>query len=557
MAQGIKLERARFCCLICLDLLNDPVTVPCSHSYCMSCIKDHLDKEDDEGIYSCPQCAQTFTQRPVLMKNDMLAFVVEQLKKTEVQAAPAELCYAGPEDVACDVCRGKKLKAVKSCLQCFASYCDEHIQTHYEVGPLKKHKLVEASAKIQESICTRHQEVMKLFCRTDQCCICYLCSKDDHKGHDKVSAAAERGEKQKELGSTRKKIQQRIQEKEKVVRLFLQEEDSVNRSAENALKNTEKIFLELLRIIEAGVSDIKEKIKSRQKSEAGRFRKVREKAEQEIVGLRRKEAELEKLSLAEDHTYFLLNYSSLSRLSKSQDPPSVTVRRMRYFEKVTVALTEAKDKLQLVYGDECAKIIKTITGTDLSPSNPFREPTTRPDFLQYACQITLDGNTANTHLLLSKENRKVVFTSEEQEYADHPERFAFSWQVLSRESLTGRCYWEVERSGKGVLVAVAYKSISRAGNFRQGVFGLNENSWALDCFQNSCEFRHSNKKTSIPGMWSSRVGVYLDHSAGILSFYSISDTMTLLHRVQTTFTQPLYAGLWLSDGASALLSKLR
>uniref|UniRef100_A0A671Z4P7 Uncharacterized protein n=1 Tax=Sparus aurata TaxID=8175 RepID=A0A671Z4P7_SPAAU len=337
MAQGIKLERARFCCLICRDLLNDPVTVPCSHSYCMSCIKEHLDKEDYEGIYSCPQCAQTFTQRPVLMRNDMLAFVVEELKKTEVQAAPADLCYAGPEDVACDVCRGKKLKAVKSCLQCFASYCEEHIQTHYEVGPLKKHKLVEASAKIQESICTRHQEVMKLFCRTDQCCICYLCSKDDHKGHDKVSAAAERGEKQRELGLTRKKIQQRIQEKEKDVRLFL---------------------------------------------EAGRFRKVREKVEQEIAGLRRKEAELEKLSHTEDHTYFLLNYSSLTRLSKSQDPPSVTVRRMRHFEKVTVALTEAKDKLQLVFGDECANILRTITGTDLTPSNPFREPTTRPDFLQ-------------------------------------------------------------------------------------------------------------------------------------------------------------------------------
>ncbi|XP_073346876.1 tripartite motif-containing protein 16-like [Pagrus major] len=557
MAQGIQLERQHFCCLICLDLLKDPVTVPCSHSYCMSCIKDHLDNEDHGGIYSCPQCKQTFTPRPVLMKNNMLAFVVEALKNTGLQAAPADLCYAGPEDVACDVCSGKKLKAVKSCLQCFASYCEEHLKTHYEVAPLKKHKLVEASAKIQENICSRHQEAMKMFCRTDQRCICYLCSKDEHKGHDKVSAAAERSEKQRELGFTRTKIQHRIQEKEKDVRLFQQEEDSVNRSAENALRNTEKIFLELLRIIESGVSDVKEKIKSRQKTEAARFRTVREKVEQEIAGLRRKDAELEKLSRSEDHTYFLLNYPALSHLSKSQDPPSVRVRRMRYFEKVKVELTEAKDKLQVVIGEECAKILKTVTETDLLPSNPFAQPTTRPDFLQYARQITLDENTANTHLLLSKENRKVAFMREEQTYSDHPERFAFSWQVLSRESLTGRCYWEVERSGKGVLIAVAYKNINRAGNFREGVFGLNENSWALDCFQNSCEFRHNNKKTSIPGMWSCRVGVYLDHSAGTLSFYSVSETITLLHRVQTTFTQPLYAGLWLSDGASALLCKLR
>ncbi|XP_044232323.1 tripartite motif-containing protein 16-like [Thunnus albacares] len=556
--KGDQLDRETFSCSICLDLLKDPVTIPCGHSYCMNCIKGFWDEEDQRKIYSCPQCRQTFTPRPVLMKNTMLAALVEQLKKTGLQAAPADHCYAGPEDVACDVCTGRKRKALKSCLQCLISYCENHLQPHYHVGQFKKHKLVDPSEKLQENICSRHDEVMKIFCRTDQQSICYLCTMDEHKGHDTVSAAAERTERQRELEVSRQQIQQRIQDREKDVKLLQQEVEAVSRSADKAVEDSEKIFTELIRLIQKRSSDVKQQIRSQQETEVSRVKELQEKLEQEITELKRKDAEMKQLSHTEDHNQFLLNYPSLSQLSEPTDSSSINIRPLRYFEDVTAAVSELRDQLQDILREKWTNISLAVTEVDVLLSEP--EPKTRAEFLKYSCEITLDPNTANTYLLLSEGNRKAELMSEEQSYFSHPERFINNVQVLSRESLTGRCYWEVEWRGEwgGVEVAVAYKNINRAGSSKECRFGCNDKSWMLYCGINSYTFWFNNIKTPVSGPGSSRVGVYLDHRAGILSFYSVSETMTLLHRVQTTFTQPLYAGLCLCFvGDTAELCKLK
>ncbi|XP_062237036.1 tripartite motif-containing protein 16-like [Platichthys flesus] len=554
--QENHLDRERFCCSICLDPLKDPVTTVCGHSYCRSCINTHWDKGEERGSYSCPQCRQTFTPRPVLGRNTMLADLVEELRKTGLQAAPADHFYSGPEDVACDVCTRRKLKALKSCLVCLASYCEKHLQPHLQSAPFKKHKLVEPSEKLQENICSRHDEVMKMFCRTDQQCICYLCSVDEHKGHDTVTAAAERTERQRELGLRRQTIQQSLKDTDKDVKLLQQEEKAVNGSADKAVQDSEEIFTELIRVLEKRSSDVKQQIRSQQETEVSRVRELQGRLEQEITELKRKDHELKQLSDTEDHNQFLYNYPSLSPLSESTHSSSIRIRPLRYFDDVTAAVSQVRGRLQDILSETETEILQIVSQVEVL----LPRPETRADFLRHSQEITLDPNTANRHVLLSEGNRKVTVMREEQPYSDHPDRFTVWPQVLSRESLTGRCYWEVE-VGVEVIgrvdVAVTYKNISRAGDSGECGFGSNDKSWSLYCYVNSYNFYYNNINTPVSGPVSSRVGVYLDHRAGVLSFYSVSDTITLLHRVQTTFTQPLYAGVRVYYGSAAEFCKLK
>ncbi|XP_029611875.1 tripartite motif-containing protein 16-like isoform X1 [Salmo trutta] len=541
--QAVLLDQDQFCCSVCLDLLKEPVTIPCGHSYCRSCIEGCWDQDDLKGIYSCPQCRQTFTPRPDLRKNNMLAEVVEKLKKTGLQAAPPDLCYAGPGDVACDFCTGtRKQKALMSCLVCLVSFCKTHLQPHYSVPGLKKHKLVKASTQLQENICSRHDELLKIYCRTDQNFICCLCMVDDHKGHDTVSAAAERTEKQSQLGMSQQKLQQRIQEREKELKELQQAVESLKHSAQAAVEDSDRIFTELIHSIERRRSELKELIRAQEKAQVSQADGLLEQLEQEIAELRRRNAELEQLSHTEDHIHFLQSYESLSSPSVSSYLPSIVIRPLQYFGGVNKAVSDVREKLEDLLKGEWTKISTTVNSVDvLLPP----EPKTREQFLQYSCQLTLDPNTAQKSLSLSEGNRKVTAVNAVNNlHPDHPDRFTDWWQVLCREGLSGRCYWEVECHRGTVFIAVSYKDISRIGLVNDSRFGYNDKSWGLECSSNGYSFRHNNVKTKVSGPQSSRVGVYLDHKACILSFYRISDTMTLLHTVQTTFTKPLYPGIW-------------
>ncbi|XP_036419580.1 NACHT, LRR and PYD domains-containing protein 12-like [Colossoma macropomum] len=184
----------------------------------------------------------------------------------------------------------------------------------------------------------------------------------------------------------------------------------------------------------------------------------------------------------------------------------------------------------------------------------------KPGLKKYAVDLTLDPNTVNRRLSLSERNRKVKNTWY-QHYPDHPDRFEYWKQVLSVESLTGRCYWEVQWSGDdGAAISVSYSGIRRKGG-SHCEFGYNNQSWSLYCTTNTYTVWHNKHKTDLPGppSPSNKVGVYLDWGSGTVSFYSISlDTHTLihLHTFTTTFTEPLYAGIRVYSGSVCLCDRI-
>nr|XP_023699549.1 E3 ubiquitin-protein ligase TRIM11-like isoform X2 [Paramormyrops kingsleyae] len=453
----VAVDVNEFNCAICLDLLKDPVAIPCGHSYCMSCIKSCWDQEDHAGVYSCPQCRQTFTPRPVLGRNTILAEMVEKLKKTGLQAATPAVQY--PEEVECDVCTGRKHKAVKSCLVCLASYCETDLQLHNKLHHAKQHKLIDAISHLKDKVCSRHDKPLEVYCRTDQQCICLLCVTEEHRGHDTVSAAAGKAEIQKQMGETQRKFQQTIQMREK----------------------------ELQELREA----------------VGSFTMCR----------------------------------GLPVTPEAGFGPRISVSPHYYFENVRKMVSELKDQLENVCKKKTTEIHQTVAKDAILPVSV---PRTRAEFLEYSCQLTLDPNTANRHLHLSEGNRVVTWKKEKQSYPDHWERFDSFYYVLCTEGLTGRCYWEVDWSGDEVSIGVTYKGIKRKGEGNSSKIGYNDKSWRLRYSTSSDSFCHNKVKTAVSAPPSPRIGVYLDHRAGTLSFYSVSDTVTLLHRVQTTFTEPLY-----------------
>ncbi|XP_058649443.1 tripartite motif-containing protein 16-like [Onychostoma macrolepis] len=527
----------QFSCSVCLDLLKDPVTIPCGHSYCMSCITDCWKQK---RVYRCPQCRHSFTSRPALCKNVIIAEMVEKLKTTDLQTAE-------PGDVECDVCTGKKHKAVKSCVECLSSYCQSHLEQHENLFKDRRHNLMDPIRRLHEMICPKHNKQLEIYCRTDQQLICFPCLIDEHKNHDTVTAEAEKTEKQKLLVETQRKFQQGIQGRQNQLQELRDAVKSHKRSAQAAVDDTERSFTQLTRSIERSRSQVVQLIRAQEEAAVSRAEGLLLRLQQDIDDLKWRDAELEQLLQTDDHVHFLQMFQYITAPPESTDLCSITVSSFIPFHDVANLVSRMKEKLEGFCKEEVENIFDRVTCIDMNTNKPMR---TREQFLQYSRQLTLDSNTMNRFLRLSEENSVVTCTNTPQHYPAHPDRFDGSVQVLCRESVCGRCYWEVEWSGrKSGCISVSYKNISR-----KQLFGFNNQSWSLFCSSSSYIFRHNNIKTELPvSSRSARIGVYVDHSVGILSFYSVSDTMSLIHRIQTTFTEPLYPGFGFSSGSSVKL----
>ncbi|XP_016117699.1 tripartite motif-containing protein 16-like [Sinocyclocheilus grahami] len=531
---SISWAEDQFSCSVCLDLLKEPVTIPCGHSYCKGCITDCWNQEDQRGIYRCPQCRQTFTPRPVLSKNVVFAEMVEKLKNTRLQSAPVPARHrhhhTEPGDVQCDSCTGIKQKSVKSCLECRSSYCQNHLEQHESLFRSKGHNLMDATGQLQKMICPQHNKMLEIYCWTDKKCICMLCLVDEHKNHDTESTAAARQEIQGNMKEEQRENQKNIQKREKDLQELREAMESHKRFAQTAVEDSERIFTELIRSIEKRRSEVTQRIRDQERAAESRAEKQLERLEQRIDNMKRTDTELKQLFETQDHIKFFQFLQSISFFD--------IVAPHLSFDDVEKSISQLRDKLLHFSRETIENMYRKVKTVQVIGVPEYQ---TRQEFLQYSRLLTVDLNSVNNCLHLSEGNTRITVTDTDLCYPDHPDRFTNWMEALCRESVTGCCYWEVEWSSD-IDIAVTYKSINRKGNGPESVAGFNNQSWSLYCSADCCAFCHNKIETVLPvTRVSNRIGVYVNHSTGILSFYSVSSTMSLIHRVQTTFTQPLYA----------------
>uniref|UniRef100_A0A3Q2XEG9 Tripartite motif-containing protein 16-like n=1 Tax=Hippocampus comes TaxID=109280 RepID=A0A3Q2XEG9_HIPCM len=444
-------------------------------------------------------------------------------------------------EVLCDFCTTRKQKAEKSCLVCLASYCEIHLQSHYDYPALMKHKLVKATGQMREKICAQHDKLLEAFCRTDQTSVCVLCMMDEHKHHDIVPAGTERTEKQKQLGTTLHKSQQRIDERVKKWQDLRQAAEAVKHSADSVLEENERIFTELLLSLERKYNEVKEMVRLHERTTVNRGEILLDRLEEEITLLRKRHTDLEKLSHTDDHIHFLQSWQSLSGPSGYEDLNNVSIAPNYSFEATKRAIAALKLQVEEISKRETTKISAAGWQVYLALPHHSLASLLELSLSHYSCQPILDVNTVHRNLHLFEGNRTATMKSVPKNYPDHPERFDHWQQVLCKEGLAGsRYYWEVGWKGSEIDVAVTYRGIFRKGNNNVCSLGWNDKSWSLYCSQSKFSFVHNNKSTDLPVPKSSRIGVYLDHVAGVLAFYTVSDTMQLLYQVRTTFTEAVY-----------------
>ncbi|KAG2465396.1 TRI25 ligase, partial [Polypterus senegalus] len=308
-----------FTCSVCQDTLTDPVTIPCGHNFCLKCITDYWDQSH---VCSCPQCRENFSTRPALRRNTLLNEVIKKLKKT---VSPPSKIYASPGDVECDACTRKRVRAVKSCLTCLASFCQTHLQPLYEIAAWKGHKLVDPDRNLKEKLCVKHQKNLEMFCRTDETCICLMCAVTEHDGHEKVELETEREGKQKQLVMTQSEIRRRLEEKEKKLKETRRTTEEMKLSVQRVMREHEKSFTDLIHCIEETHKKLTERITEKEKREMEKAEGVMKQLEKEIEELKRREAELKELSKTKDHLHFLQTFSSCCVFPANGDSLTFTV----------------------------------------------------------------------------------------------------------------------------------------------------------------------------------------------------------------------------------------
>ncbi|XP_071333961.1 E3 ubiquitin-protein ligase TRIM39-like [Trachinotus anak] len=508
---SILLSDVQFQCCICRDVFSEPVSIPCGHSFCFTCITSHW---DSSLSISCPNCQTVFEGRPELCENYFAKEMSEQIR-----ARKQNNSISG-KTILCDVCVEKQAKALKSCLICLTSYCESHLEPHLRVATLKIHKLIEPIAMLENRMCKRHQRLLELYCRSDQTCVCVLCTETDHRCHDTVPVERESQEKKAQMKRIEADVQQMIQDRlRKVEEIKLSVELSKQNSKRDISESME-VFSILIRSIERSQAELVDMIQKKQAAAEQRAERLITELELEITGLERKRSEMVQLSHSEDHLHFLQRFPALSSPPSAKTCSDIIVHSQTCLGAVRRAVAKTEEQLQLA--------LKKLSIQE------------QEKMQQYAADVHLDPATANPWLVLSKDGRQVWDGDVEQNLVDIPERFDTAPCVLATQGFTtGRHYWEVDVGDKTAWdLGVAQQSVSRKGL----VTLCPEDGYWTVCLRKGSEYRACAGQAQLLCL-SQRpqvVGVFLDYEDGTVAFYDAEAQSHIYTFTQFQFTEAMF-----------------
>uniref|UniRef100_G3PPR2 E3 ubiquitin-protein ligase TRIM39-like n=1 Tax=Gasterosteus aculeatus aculeatus TaxID=481459 RepID=G3PPR2_GASAC len=509
----------QFLCSICLDVFTDPVSTPCGHNFCLNCINEHWNTSDQN---LCPMCKKDFITRPDLRVNTFISEMVVQFRQSAQQKASSssssEQQESKPGEVPCDVCTGSKVKALKSCLVCLFSYCETHLEPHLTASRLKRHQLMDPVENLEGRMCTKHDKPLELFCKSDQTCVCMLCTVLDHKMHDVVPLKEEYEEKKVELKKKEAEIQQMIQKRRVKIQeikhsVDLSEEDAGREKAEGV-----QVFTDLMESVERGLKELLKTIEEKQETTKKQAEAFIGELEEEISDLMKRSAEVEQLSLSEDHLH-LLQSSNIHQPPPTKDWTEVSVCPS-YEGTVVRAVCKLEETL--------SKKMKWFADAELKRVQMF------------SVDVTLDPQTAHPDLILSDDGKQVKLGDVEKKLPNNPERFINGFCVLTKQSFSsGRFYFEVQVEGKTWWdLGVIRESVNR-----KGFISLSpQNGYWIIHLTYGNKYKASADPPVVLSLKSGpqKVGVFVDYEEGVVSFYDVEAAALIYSFTGCSFTEKLF-----------------
>uniref|UniRef100_G3P1Q6 Tripartite motif containing 39 n=1 Tax=Gasterosteus aculeatus TaxID=69293 RepID=G3P1Q6_GASAC len=426
----------QFLCSICLDVFTHPVTIPCGHNFCKACITDHWNVNAPPN---CPNCKEGFNIRPELRVNTFIS----------------------------------------------------------EMAGLKRHQLMDPVENLEGWMCTKHDKLLELFCKTDQMCVCMFCTVADHKNHDVVPLREEYEGKKAELGKTEAEVQQMIQKRRLKIQEIKHSVELSEKEADREVVEGVLVFSALKESVERSQAELINTIKGKQRKTQKQAEGFIKELEQEISELKKRSTEVEQLSRSEDPLHLLQSFRTLNTAPPTKDWTGVRMKKLL-------------DEVEL----------KRVQ--------------------QSAVDVTLDPDTAHPQLILSDDGKQGKLGDVKKNLPDNPERFNSHPVVLGKQSFSsGRFYYEVQVKGKTAWVlGVVRESINRKGFIspspQDGYWTIrlwNKNSYSA-CADPSVRLSLESRPE--------KVGVFVDYEEGLVSFYDVGAAALIYSFTDCCFTEKLY-----------------